>query len=97
MIFTEREAAAKRCTPMQIIWLMPDREERQTMEAKGILETNCIGSRCAQWRWHDKPDDEGNSYFPKSAYTGQGLAKENGAYMRRAPARGFCGMAGRVE
>ena len=53
MIFTEKEAAAKRCTPMQVIWLMPDREERLGLQLSGELNTNCIGSLCAQWRWYD--------------------------------------------
>lgn len=105
MIFTEKEAAAKRCTPMQIIWLMPDADERRGMEAAGGLEVNCIGSRCAQWRWYDSPDSEGNSAFPRQrnepgegAYACKGSrATKRGIAWRDAPARGFCGMAGRVE
>jgi hypothetical protein len=53
MIFTEREAATKRCTPMQVVWLMPDRDTRQAGVASGEIELGCIGSRCAQWRWYD--------------------------------------------
>lgn len=94
MIFTEREAAAKRCTPMQVIWLMPDRDTRQAMTASGEIELSCIGSRCAQWRWFDVPSDDGMTFFMRdTVYIGKGQAMK-GAFLVAAPARGFCGLAG---
>lgn len=58
MLMTEVEAKTKRCTPMAVVWIM-DAETRKANEASGALEFNCIGSRCAQWRWPDDPMREG--------------------------------------
>ncbi|MGH6795916.1 MAG: hypothetical protein ACREDH_12165 [Methylocella sp.] len=97
MIFTEKEAALKRCTPFAVVRLLP-REVFLGGVASGELELNCIGSRCAQWRQYDAPDIDGNSFFTKGApYIGRGLSSGAGIYTQRAPARGYCGLAGRVE
>jgi hypothetical protein len=97
MIFTEREAAAKRCTPISIVRLM-ERDAMIGLQAMGELSFNCIGSQCAQWRWHDSPNYEGQSFFiPQNIYAGKGQGRANGAYTHPAPARGYCGMAGRIE
>ncbi len=96
MICTEKEANAKRCTPSLVLMLL-DRERYDALVAVGAVTTHCIGRLCAQWRFYDVADDEGLTYFPANApYQGRGHAK-NGAYTRAAPARGYCGLAGKME
>lgn len=67
MLMTEVEAKTKRCTPMAVVWIM-DAETRKANEASGALEFNCIGSRCAQWRWAEWADTE--PHQPRLGYCG---------------------------
>lgn len=96
MIYTEKEGEVKRCTPSLVLLLL-DKERYEALMLTGGISTWCIGRHCAQWRFYDVANDEGLTYFPVNApYQGRGHAK-NGAYTRAAPARGYCGLAGKME
>lgn len=98
MIFTEREAATKRCTPMQVIHLIPDRDRLDAGLLTGSLEVHCIGSRCAQWRWFDEATPAGNTYLiPGAPVQHKGKANPRPENITHTPARGYCGLAGKIE
>jgi hypothetical protein len=83
MFTTEKEAAAKRCTPIAAaivtgVATQPDSTKRNAAWlslASGGAD-RCIGSLCAQWRWRTPaPGERGNQF-------------ENG------DRKGYCGLAG---
>lgn len=105
MLMLEKEAAEKRCTlalPLMLLCLSSENKLNEAQATFPDIHTRCIGSRCAQWRWYDQPDADGNSWFyddaQGGAYTHRGKREKSGSVKGvRAPARGFCGLAGRIE
>jgi len=80
MLIEEKRAGEYRCTPALVVWAA-SAETRDAAQAAGAdVHTNCIGSRCAQWRqsWDDLAHNE--------------AARKSVGQLRDV--RGFCGLAG---
>ena len=97
MIYTEKEAPEKRCTPAIMLRLL-DLERYNSIVAHEGDPGKCIGSKCAQWRWYDTVDISGTTFFPIQApYKGMGGVHLSEMRQARVPGRGYCGLAGRVS
>jgi hypothetical protein len=97
MIHTENDARARRCTPSLVLMLL-DRERYEALLLTNALTQRCIGSECMQWRWYDQANEQGLTYYAANAlpYTSKGNGRK-GIYTSAVFARGYCGLAGRVE